>query len=403
VCEARVLVVEDARLFFWDARAVRVRVEPIMKPLNGVVVLDLSRLLPGPFCTQLLVDLGATVIKIEDPAGGDALRHMPPLCADGTSVLFHALHRGKQSVRLDLKDARARQQFLALVKGADVVVESFRPGVLARLGLAPETLRAHNERLIVCSLSGYGAHSEMRLRAGHDLNYAARAGVLGMMANPVPLPVQVADLAGGALPAALQICAALVGRASSGKGAIVDVNMTHGAFGLLSMSLSRRAIDANETLGAGRDLLVGRVPCYGVYPTRDGFISVGALEPKFWSALVGALELPALADRAYDEGEAGDDVRAQLARVFASRTSDAWAVHFEHVDACVEVVCTPESAFDDDSFPHVHVDVDGVRTRLPVFGMGLPGAEPVALAGPALGAHDALLDTLGCVDDVTRT
>ena len=206
-------------------------------PLAGIRVLDLTRLLPGPFCTQLLADLGADVIKIEDPAGGDYLRHTPPLADDGTSILFHALNRGKRSVTLNLKAESDRTQFLALCQDADVVVESFRPGVMARLGLGLEALHAVNPRLIVCAISGYGQSGPLRHRAGHDINYVARAGAFALMKRPTLLPVQVADLAGGAWPAAMQICAALVGRATSGVGAFIDVDMCATVTGLLSLVL----------------------------------------------------------------------------------------------------------------------------------------------------------------------
>jgi crotonobetainyl-CoA:carnitine CoA-transferase CaiB-like acyl-CoA transferase len=186
------------------------------QPLAGIRVLDLSRLLPGPFCTQLLVDLGAEVIKIEDPQGGDYIRYTPPLVDDGNSVYFHALNRGKKSVCLDLKNNDDREQFLKLVKSADVVVESFRPGVMAKLGIAPQKLLEVNPRVVVCSISGYSQTGSHALKAGHDINYLARAGALALMKRPGLLPVQVADIAGAALPAAFSIWAALVGRASSG-------------------------------------------------------------------------------------------------------------------------------------------------------------------------------------------
>ena len=224
-------------------------------PLDGIRILDLSRLLPGPFCTQLLADLGAEVIKIEDPQGGDYLRWVPPLLDDGTSVLFHALNRGKKSVTLDLKSADGLKHFRALAAAADVVVESFRPGVMEKLGLAPSSLLREFPRLVVCSISGYGQQGPLRLRAGHDINYVARSGALSLMAAPTVLPVQIADLAAGAWPAAMQICAALVGRARSGVGAIVDVSMKDGVTGLLSMMLARTL--AGEDVSSGRDLLVG--------------------------------------------------------------------------------------------------------------------------------------------------
>ncbi len=358
-----------------------------MSPLHGVRVVDLSRLLPGPFCTQMLVDLGAEVIKVEDPAGGDYLRHMPPQLDDGTCVLFHALNRGKKSVTLDLKSAADAARFDKLIAGADVVVESFRPGVLEKLGFAPAQMKARHPRLVVASISGYGQDGPYRKKAGHDVNYLARAGALGMMKEPTLLPVQVADLAGGALPAAVQILAALVGRARTGEGAVIDVSMMGGVAGLLSSSFARAAAGEGP-LGGGRDVLVGRVPCYGVYPTKDGHIAVGALEPKFWQGLCAALEMPDLLDRGMDTGDAGDEVRALLSARFAAQTGAAWTTELAAHDVCVEVVRTPEEALASGELLTVDVDVAGKRVRLPVPALGIVGATPSAVRAPALGEHN---------------
>ncbi len=352
-------------------------------PLAGITVLDLSRLLPGPFCTQLLVDLGATVIKVEDPAGGDYLRYTPPLLSDGTSVLFQTLNRGKRSVSIDLKTAEGRDAFLRLAEKADVVVESFRPGVLDKLGLSPTSLRARSPRLIVCSISGYGQEGPLRLRAGHDVNYVARSGAFSLMRAPAVLPVQVADLAGGAWPAAMQICAALVGRASSGDGATIDVNMTAGVSGLLAMLWSRTLV--GERVDGGRDLLVGGVASYGIYDSADGHLAVGALEPKFWSAFCQAVERPDLIERGFD----GDDVRAIVAGVLKTKTTSAWMEIFDAVDCCVEAVVGPDEALA--AAPRVDVDIDGVALPLPTLGLGLMGHRPASSAAPALGADNDLL------------
>ncbi|OGQ09132.1 MAG: hypothetical protein A2138_11965 [Deltaproteobacteria bacterium RBG_16_71_12] len=357
-----------------------------MHPLTGVRILDLSRLLPGPFCTQLLRDLGAEVIKVEDPQGGDYVRYTPPLLDDGNSVFFHALNRGKKSVVLDLKSAIDRGRFLKLVTTADVVVEGFRPGVLDKLGVGPARLLEENPRLVVCSISGYGQAGPLAKRAGHDVNYLARAGALSLMKQPTLLPVQVADLAGGALPAAFSICAALVGRATTGKGAILDVGMAQQAHGLLAMTLSRAAVPGEPPLGGGRDLLIGAVPCYGVYPTKDGHLSVGAIEPKFWQGVCAALELPDLYDRAFDSGDAADEVRAVLSTKLATRTTAAWAELFGTLDVCVEPVLAPEQALADPAFPKVDVVIGGATVSLPVPASAF-GAPPAAERGPALGEH----------------
>ncbi len=347
--------------------------------LSGVRVLDLSRLLPGPFCTQLLCDLGAEVIKIEDPQGGDYLRWTPPLLDDGTSALFHALNRGKKSVTLDLKAADGAAGFRKLLASADVVVESFRPGVMEKLGFSPASLLREFPRLVVCSISGYGQHGPMRLRAGHDINYVARSGAYALMKAPTVLPVQVADLAAGAWPAAMQICAALVGRHQTDAGAVIDVSMKDGVTGLLSMVLARTLV--GEDVAGGRDLLVGGVPCYGIYPTSDGFLSVGSLEPKFWAAFCEALERPDLKDQSFD-----DDARAVIAATLAKKTTQAWVDVFGAVDACVEPVLSPAEAMAEAR--RVDVDVDGRVCSFVGLGVDAPGNP---LRAPKLGEHNDLL------------
>jgi crotonobetainyl-CoA:carnitine CoA-transferase CaiB-like acyl-CoA transferase len=351
--------------------------------LDGVCVLDLSRLLPGPFATQLLCDLGAEVIKVEDPHGGDYLRVTPPLLDDGTSVLFHALNRGKHSVVVDLKTDDGRADFLRLCERADVVVESFRPGVMDRLGVGPALLRARFPRLVICSLSGFGQSGLLRHRAGHDVNYVARSGALSLMKTPALLPVQVADLAGGAWPAAMQICAALVGRARTGDGAIIDVDMTAGVTGLLAMVLARVAV--SERIDGGRDLLVGRVPCYDIYPTADGHIAIGALEPKFWEAVCRALHRPDLIDCGFDDDDGPEGARAIVRAILQTQTTAAWMEKFSVADCCVEPILTPEQVYSD--CRGVMVDVEGqAPLKLPTLGLGIVGHTPSNNAAPALGA-----------------
>jgi crotonobetainyl-CoA:carnitine CoA-transferase CaiB-like acyl-CoA transferase len=362
-----------------------------MQPLSGVRVLDLSRLLPGPYCTQLLVDLGAEVIKIEDPAGGDYVRYTPPLLEDGQSALFWLLNRGKKSVTLDLKSHADQGKFLGLCETADVVLESFRPGVMEKLGLSPRALLDRFPRLVIASISGYGQSGADRLRAGHDNNYLAKAGVLSLVKEPALLPVQIADIAGGALPAALHICAALVGRATTGHGAIIDVSMTHQSYGLATPALSNAAAPEHATkLGKAAHLLLGAVPCYSVYETADGHITVGSLEPKFWQGLCDALALPDLRARGLDHGDAGDEVRRILTTAFRAKTNSEWTRFFADKDVCVEVVRAAEDVVNDDQFSHVTVDVAGKPVRLAVPAPAIVGASPSTGKAPTLGEHNAL-------------
>jgi alpha-methylacyl-CoA racemase len=306
--------------------------------LAGIRVLDLSRLLPGPFLTMLLADLGADVVKVEDPRVGDYLRAMPPGIA-GLNGRFLAVNRGKRSIALDLKDPSARATFLALVDKADVVVESFRPGVMAKLGLDYATLAARNPRIIVCAISGYGQSGPFVERAGHDINYNAVAGVLalgGTAAGPMIPGVQIADLAGGALWSATAILAALVQRGRTGHGAYLDISMTEGSLALLAPDLGNIAAGGHANRGATE--LTGGLPGSSIYATSDGrFLAVGALEPKFWVALNTALGRKPDVSEIID-ATAHARVRSELAAIFATKTAAEWMTLLAPHDCCVEVI-----------------------------------------------------------------
>ncbi len=311
------------------------------RPLEGLRVLDLSRLLPGPFLTMVLADLGADVVKVEDTKVGDYLRAIPP-SKGGVSGRYLAVNRGKRSVALDLKRPAHHAAFLRMVASADVVVESFRPGVLDRLGLAYEVLAATNPRIVLCSISGYGQTGPYVHRAGHDLNYLGLAGVLAMGAEgpgrPPAMPgVQIADLAGGALWSATGILAALVGRERTGKGAHVDVSMTEGALALLAAELGNLDCGAHPTRGA--ETLNGGVACYAVYRTADDrYLSVGALEPKFWIAFNTAIgRKPDLAELIAPPARQ-EQLRAEIATIIAGKTRAAWLAILADHDACCEPV-----------------------------------------------------------------
>ena len=306
--------------------------------LAGIRVLDLTRLLPGAFCTMLLGDRGADVIKVEQPGTGDYMRHLPPL-VDGRGVAFNSLNRNKRAITLDLKAEEGRELFKRLTATADVVVEGNRPGVMDRLGLGWEVLRALRPGLVLCSITGYGQDGPFARRAGHDLNYMATAGALGLNASPGqmphPLAVQVADIGAGGSGAAAAILAALVGVARGGDGRHLDVSMLDGALTWLAMPVAE-AFAGGEAPVAGRTRLTGRYPCYRVYECADGrFVSVGALEPKFWTALVEALSRPDLADRHLDDSL---EAHAELEAVFRLRTRDQWAALLDGLDVCVEPV-----------------------------------------------------------------
>ena len=307
-------------------------------PLSGLRVLDLSRLLPGPFATLVLADLGAEVVKVEDPEGGDYLRWTPPLAGE-QSGYFHALNRNKRSIRLDLKKPEGAAAFGVLARHFDVVVESFRPGVMDRLGIGWEVLRRLNPRLVLCSISGYGQDGPYRDRAGHDIDYCAIAGVLalnGPAGHPLPLGVQAADIAGGAWPAVAGILAGLYRRQLTGEGSLVDISMTEGVLSLLAVQHGGAAA-RGRPLERGRELLNGGSACYGVYRTRDDrFVALGALEPRFFGRFCAAVGRPELAERQFDGDGRGP--REELEAIFASRTRDEWERLGDEHDVCLAPV-----------------------------------------------------------------
>jgi crotonobetainyl-CoA:carnitine CoA-transferase CaiB-like acyl-CoA transferase len=314
-------------------------------PLRGIRVLDLSRLLPGPFCTLILSDLGATIDKLEDPQVGDYLRVFPPL-KNGLSGRFNALNRDKRSLCLDLKKAEGRAAFLRLLPRYDVLVESFRPGVMDRLGLGYATLAEHNPKVIVCSISGYRQTGPLREKAGHDLNYVSVAGVLGM-AGPLPgpppvMPVQLADIAGGALWSAVGILAALHAVQTTGRGRHLDVSMCEGSLAFMLPDLGN--YDANgQPPKRGAELLNGGVACYSVYRTKDGrFLSVGALEPKFWTAFNQTIGRKVDLAELVGGPEQQERVRAEIQTILLQKTRDEWEAVFAGADACVEPVLAPD-------------------------------------------------------------
>ena len=337
--------------------------------LSGVRVLDLSRLLPGPYATMILADMGATVDKVEDPRGGDYLRFMPPKGEGGVNPVFEMLNRGKRSVVLDLKREGGRDALKKLVARADVLVESFRPGVLDRLGLGHDDLKAINPRLIVCAITGYGQDGPLRDRAGHDLNYLARAGVMGFTGPAGDAPqvpgVQIADIGGGALYAVIGILAALQQRERTGEGAFVDIAMTEGALSFAAFGLGLRA--GGLVAARGEDMLMGGVAVYGTYRTRDGrFVSLASLEPKFWTAFCNGVGIPVRLE-ALAPGPHQPKVRAELEALFAERTRDEWAAFGAEHDCCLEPVLDASELMGDPQHQARGVFADGLSSmRTPV-------------------------------------
>jgi alpha-methylacyl-CoA racemase len=370
--------------------------------LHGIRVLDLSRLLPGGFCSLLLADYGADVLKVEDTGGGDYIRWAPPLVdgvpASAASALFLALNRNKRSIRIDLKTGAGRDVLLELVRSHDVVLESFRPGVLDRLGVGWDALHAANPRIVLCSITGYGQDGPLRDRAGHDLNYLGLAGMLGLGgAGPDEPPLQpagqIADLGGGALMAAFGILAALRERDCSGEGQHIDVAMADGALSWLAL-VAARHLAGGDLPERGRDPLAGGLVCYRPYTCSDGgWVTLGALEPRFWAAFCTGVGRSDLVEQQF--ALPGSATHAELEAIFASRTRAEWEAFAAEVACCLEPVLDLDEA----------LASEWVAARGMVVGLAQPGAaEPVRqlgapvklsrtppdtarLPGPELGEH----------------
>ena len=308
-------------------------------PLDGIRVLDLTRLLPGGLATLLLADMGADVIKIEGPDGGDYARAMLPL-VDGMGALFRLLNRNKRSVVLDLKDARGQAAFKRLAQQVDVVIDSFRPGVMARLGADATALRALNPRLIVCSLSGWGQDGPYALLPGHDLNYASLGGLIGAQQVPQPMGGQVADI-GGAYAALAGILAALFHRERTGEGAVLDLSLFESALPFGSIAW----LDA--LYGDPGGSLSGRYACYAVYESADGHpCALAALEPKFWANFCRAVARPDLIPYHMDAARQ-TYLLQELRQIFASAPLSVWTARLSEAECCFTPVISPQALAQD--------------------------------------------------------
>jgi crotonobetainyl-CoA:carnitine CoA-transferase CaiB-like acyl-CoA transferase len=365
-----------------------------MKPLDGIRILDLSRLLPGPYCTMLLADLGAEVIKIETPGLGDYMRLIPPFIEDaangGTiSTAYLMVNRNKKSVALNFRNKRGKEILMRLARDADVILETFRPGAAAKWGIAYETLRAVNPRIVYCSLSGYGQTGPYKDRAGHDLNYLALTGLLAangaVTGPPIPPAAQIADLGGGML-AAISILAALIGREKTGAGQYLDVSLFESALSWAGTMIGG-TFAAGKKIERGKMQLNGGMACYNVYETQDRrFITLGAIEPHFWSAFCKAVGREDLSARAYQF-----DAIPEVAAIFKTRPRAEWLALFETIDACIEPVRDFGEVLDDPQVKHrgliAQMDVPGIG-KIPQVGSVFVFAEnPYAAPPPRLGEH----------------
>jgi alpha-methylacyl-CoA racemase len=301
--------------------------------LDGITVLDLSTVGPGPRCTRILADYGAAVVKIGAPREG--LQIEPAKWAYGGG-------RGWTHTRLDLKAPEGKAEFLALAQRADVVLESYRPGVVARLGIDYDAVRAVNPGIVYCSTSGYGQSGPASKWAGHDINYLAMGGYLAMSGRrddggPALPGATIADAAAGGMHAALAIVAALLRRSRTGEGAYLDVAVVDGVLSLMSLAIDQHLATGAE-MAPGGDLLTGRYACYDVYRARDDkWIAVGAIEPAFWANLCNALGCEKWIAHQTDDA-VQDAVRADLRAAFATRDRDAWVAELAPANTCVAPV-----------------------------------------------------------------
>jgi alpha-methylacyl-CoA racemase len=377
-------------------------------PLQGVTVLDLSTVGPAARCTRLLADYGALVVKV----GPVPTAHAAPIVPQ---CFAYSGHRGMRRVLVDLKDEEGREAFLSLAASADVVVESFRPGVVDRLGVGYAAVSARNPGVVYCSTSGYGQDGPASQWAGHDIDYLAVGGFLAMStpgeAGAPPLPgATVADAAAGGMQAALAISAALAGRATTGRGAYLDVSVAEGVLWLMSLAVDEQLALGGDVL-PGHDILSGRYACYGVYAASDGkWLAVGAIESKFFANLCAALGCPELAASQLDD-DAQDEIRAAFVASFASRTRDEWVELLAGADTCVapvlqisEVVESPQFRARGVVWSAVHPTEGALLQLAPLLaGMERPApGTPVPLPDMTQTDTDHLLKEAG-VDGETVT
>jgi crotonobetainyl-CoA:carnitine CoA-transferase CaiB-like acyl-CoA transferase len=376
-------------------------------PLAGLRVIDLSRLLPGGYTTMVLADFGADVIKLEEPGKGDYIRWMPPFASNGEGGGHLVLNRGKRSVTCNLKTAEGRDVLTDLVRTADVLVESFRPGVMDRLGVGYEALHGVNPRLVYAAITGYGTTGPYVDKAGHDINYLAYAGALSFSGSPASGPwppgLQIGDIGGGGLQALVAILVALRVREQTGEGQFCDISMTDGVMSWLTIHAGAYAASGNPPQ-VGGELLNGGYAWYGTYRCADDrYVAVGALEPQFFHALVEALGVPEL-EGMHMQRERQPELRARLEEVFAAKPRDEWVALLGDLDACVAPVLDMDEAFAD----------GGARARDMVVDMQLADgtAFPMTNVTPRLsrtpgraGGQPATLgaDTDGVLKELGRT
>jgi crotonobetainyl-CoA:carnitine CoA-transferase CaiB-like acyl-CoA transferase len=366
-------------------------------PLEGIRVLDLTRLLPGPYCSLMLADFGADVIKIEDPKLGDYMRWSEPKAGE-LSAMFYSLNRNKRSMSLDLKIERNKEIFIDLVKTADVLVESFRPGVMERLGLGYEELKKHNPKLIYCAITSYGQSGPYKDMPGHDINFLSYSGLLELQGEqnrkPVSSSVQIGDIGGGALMGVIGILVSIIEAKKSGKGQFIDISMLDGAVSWMQTILPAY-LTSNELPNRGELVLNGGRACYEIYETKDHrFLSVGALELKFWKNFCSVIGKEELISKLNAPDEQQNAVKEEIQKVISTKTLNEWQQLFNGVDACVAPVLTVEEMVNDPQIKDrrmieevYHPNLGMIRQLANPIKLSRTSAKTVSQA-PGLGEHN---------------
>lgn len=372
-------------------------------PLKGVKIIDLSRLLPGPLATQMLADMGADVIKVEDPKALDYARNIAPH-HNGIGLTYLALNRSKESLAINLGSEEGKKIFWDLVKTADIVIDSFRPGVLEKIGIDYKTATQHKADIIYVSVSGYGHQNKLAQKAGHDINYLGHAGVLATNGTPdkiIQTGVQIADIAGGSYPAVMACLSALISRMNTGKGQFVDVAMVDCSMPLMSFYMAE-VLNSGNTYKRQEHALAGSIPNYNIYQCKDGkWIALGSLEPKFWMGFCQLVGKNEWMNKIFNAS-----IKSEVEELFRTKTRDEWVDFAQNADICLTAILEMDELESDDYLQKRNMFVEHEH---PVYGSYKGINQPIKFTGapssqgwapPLLGEdNEDILKSLGYSDE----